>query len=393
MSYQPPKAAQRNAQKVLDWRKKYPHKIEGMTEVGWRRAKQLASGKPISAASVKAMAQFNRHRNNYERAMWDQPHESWTEAAIVAWLGWGGTAGIDWARRESKKMTRKKNPDNRTSVKYYPLGVWEDIMGSLSKDPEVSGAHKKKAKSLIARIKRYMNRKTIDRSGTGSKLETEASNLLDAHSRRMQRKYGSKKKTTRKKNPRKPTLFSIVRAPVKQVSDFRYLAGFVDGDAEKPRFTLTHGDRATYPTKDGAAKLARSLPGQSKYFYLVIPSSMRQATVRKNIQGAVLGKSRRANPVGPTQKQVDEAARLFRDFTGDHPERLTKMRLPNPKTGVVIGELDGVLYTTVRDGKTEHYQHDFRKGSRPLLASAHDGESLHILGGEYEFTERGIEDR
>lgn len=58
-----------------------------------------------------------------------------------------------------------------------------------------------------------------------------------------------------------------------------------------------------------------------------------------------------------------------------------------------VGELDGVLYTTVRDGQTEKYIHKFRKKSRPLLAASHDGKSLHILGGEYEFTERGIEDK
>jgi hypothetical protein len=60
---------------------------------------------------------------------------------------------------------------------------------------------------------------------------------------------------------------------------------------------------------------------------------------------------------------------------------------------MLVGDLDGVLYTTVRDGKTEKYVHRFRKRSRPLLVSAHDGKSLHILGGEYEFTERGIEDK
>ena len=72
---------------------------------------------------------------------------------------------------------------------------------------------------------------------------------------------------------------------------------------------------------------------------------------------------------------------------------MTKVRLRNPKTGLVIGELDGVLYTTVRDGETEKYIHEFKKKSRPLLVSSHDGDSLHIIGGEYEFTEKGIEDR
>ena len=69
------------------------------------------------------------------------------------------------------------------------------------------------------------------------------------------------------------------------------------------------------------------------------------------------------------------------------------MKLPNPKTGLVIGELDGVLYTTERDGVTESYIHEFDENSRPLLASASDGKSLHILGGRYAMTDRGIVDK
>jgi len=68
------------------------------------------------------------------------------------------------------------------------------------------------------------------------------------------------------------------------------------------------------------------------------------------------------------------------------------MKLPLPKAGLVIGELDGVLYTTQRDGKTEKYIHEFKKRSRPLLISSNDGTSLHILGGRYGMTERGIVD-
>jgi hypothetical protein len=84
---------------------------------------------------------------------------------------------------------------------------------------------------------------------------------------------------------------------------------------------------------------------------------------------------------------------LYKEFSGHVANESVTVKLPVPKTGLVIGELDGILYTTVRDGKTEKYQHDFKKSSRPHLISSSDGESLHILGGEYEFTERGIEDK
>jgi len=58
-----------------------------------------------------------------------------------------------------------------------------------------------------------------------------------------------------------------------------------------------------------------------------------------------------------------------------------------------IGTCDGVLYTTMRDGVKESYIHKFRKKSRPLLVSSHDGKQIMILGGGYSFTERGIVDK
>ncbi len=94
-----------------------------------------------------------------------------------------------------------------------------------------------------------------------------------------------------------------------------------------------------------------------------------------------------------TRGQIKQAQELFKDFRGDEPEGTRRVKLRNPKTGFVIGEMDGVLYTTVRDGKREKYIHNFKAKSRPLLVGSYDGKSLHIIGGRYEFTERGIEDR
>lgn len=103
-TFTPPKAAQRNAQRVLDWRERYGDEVKGMTAVGWTRARQLASGDPISLDTVKRMAQFNRHRQNYEKARAKQQKEGgnpWEYAAIVAWMGWGGDGAMSWARRIS----------------------------------------------------------------------------------------------------------------------------------------------------------------------------------------------------------------------------------------------------------------------------------------------------
>lgn len=102
-------------------------------------------------------------------------------------------------------------------------------------------------------------------------------------------------------------------------------------------------------------------------------------------------KRRKRNPDGGDA--VRQASARFEDFRGEAPASVDKVRLSRPAAGLAVGELDGVLYTTTRDGKTESYVHKFRKKSRPLLVSSDDGNSLHIIGGRYEFTERGIVDK
>lgn len=108
-NHTPPESAQGNARRVLKWKQKHGDDVKGMTSVGWNRARQLASGKPISLHTVRRMAQFNRHRSNYEKARAKQKREGgnpWEYAGIVAWLGWGGTSGINWAIRTSKASSK-----------------------------------------------------------------------------------------------------------------------------------------------------------------------------------------------------------------------------------------------------------------------------------------------
>jgi len=77
----------------------------------------------------------------------------------------------------------------------------------------------------------------------------------------------------------------------------------------------------------------------------------------------------------------------------DRAEYGERVKIPTPRAGLVVGNLDGVLYTTVRDGQTEKYVHKFRRKSRPLLVAGSDGRSLHVVGDRFEFTDRGIVDQ
>jgi len=99
-----PQSATNNAKRMIEWREKYGRDVvTAGTEVGWRRASQLANRENISLDVVKRMAQFNRHREN---AKIDPKYkgEPWKDNGYVAWNLWGGTAGVDWAIREVNKL-------------------------------------------------------------------------------------------------------------------------------------------------------------------------------------------------------------------------------------------------------------------------------------------------
>lgn len=87
-----------------------------------------------------------------------------------------------------------------------------------------------------------------------------------------------------------------------------------------------------------------------------------------------------------------QAATLLEDFSGHKPTEVLRVHQTPMRKGLVVGEMDGVLYSTVRDGVLEKYIHRFRKKSRPLLVSSADGEHLGIVGGRFRMTEAGIVD-
>lgn len=106
--------------------------------------------------------------------------------------------------------------------------------------------------------------------------------------------------------------------------------------------------------------------------------------IRRDVQKQMTGKG----------AAVRKAAALYTDFTGHEDVKITKVSVAGlPKAALAIGQVDGILYSTVRDGQHEKYIHRFKSSSRPLLLSSPDGKQLYLIGGSYDFTERGIVDR
>lgn len=85
---------------------------------------------------------------------------------------------------------------------------------------------------------------------------------------------------------------------------------------------------------------------------------------------------------------------LYERFSGHEAEEGIRVKVaPIPKVGVLIGTIDGIMYTTVRDGVVEKYIHQFRASDKPDFVVTPDGKRIFLIGGAYDFTERGIVDK
>lgn len=105
-------------------------------------------------------------------------------------------------------------------------------------------------------------------------------------------------------------------------------------------------------------------------------------------------KRRKPRPKNYDTENLVRARDLYERFTG-HPGK-TLMTVPKPvipNEGLVIGKVLGIMYETVRDGRREKYRHLFAARSRPLFVVSHDGKQLLMIGGSFDFTERGIVDK
>jgi hypothetical protein len=77
-----------------------------MTQIGWTRANQLAKKENISRETIARMASFKRHQKNAEVSA-ENKSTPWKDKGYVAWLGWGGTSGINWAIKKLKQIDKK----------------------------------------------------------------------------------------------------------------------------------------------------------------------------------------------------------------------------------------------------------------------------------------------
>jgi hypothetical protein len=96
-----PQEATNAAKRALKYKEENPGNTCG-TRVGWARANQLASRRPISEETIARMASFARHLQ-YE----DVEYSEGCGGLMVD--AWGGRVGIAWAQRKLRQIRREIN--------------------------------------------------------------------------------------------------------------------------------------------------------------------------------------------------------------------------------------------------------------------------------------------
>lgn len=98
-TYKPPQGVQSAAKRALKWIAE-GKAGSGFTDVGRKRAAQLAAGSPVSRRTVARMkSYFARHTVDKKAKGFNAGEEGYPSPGRVAWDAWGGTAGQAWVNR------------------------------------------------------------------------------------------------------------------------------------------------------------------------------------------------------------------------------------------------------------------------------------------------------
>lgn len=119
-TYSPPKGVQEAAQRALDWIAD-GKAGSGFTDVGRKRASDLARGAGVSMATVRRIkAYFDRHAVDKKATGFSSGEEGYPSPGRVAWDAWGGDAGYSWVKGiagEDKAATVDDTPKGRSTTK------------------------------------------------------------------------------------------------------------------------------------------------------------------------------------------------------------------------------------------------------------------------------------
>lgn len=105
-SYRPSKGMQEAAKRALAWIKD-GKAGQGFTDVGRKRASDIAAGRALSAETVLRMYSFfARHEVDKKATGFSAGEEGYPTPGRVAWDAWGGDAGFSWSTKIRNQLQK-----------------------------------------------------------------------------------------------------------------------------------------------------------------------------------------------------------------------------------------------------------------------------------------------
>lgn len=102
--WRPPQGVREEAQRALAWIEE-GHAGSNFTDVGRRRASQLANGEAVSLDTIQRMASYlARHEVDKQGEGFSPGEPGYPSPGRVAWAAWGGDPAVAWTARVLREV-------------------------------------------------------------------------------------------------------------------------------------------------------------------------------------------------------------------------------------------------------------------------------------------------
>jgi hypothetical protein len=130
-TFRPPAGVRAAAKRALKWIAD-GHAGANFTDVGRRRASQLAGGQAVSADTIRRMNSFFARHSTYRKTEgWRSGEPGFPAPSRVAWDAWGGDPGAAWARGKMRTLNAEKaRQAAMADLKKDDLVEWESSGGT-----------------------------------------------------------------------------------------------------------------------------------------------------------------------------------------------------------------------------------------------------------------------
>lgn len=283
-TYVPPQAVQAASQRALEWIAD-GKAGDGFTDVGRKRASDIAHGHGVSLDTVKRMkAYFDRHAVDKDAPGFTKGDETYPSPGRVAWDAWGGEAGYSWAKGIIDKMVEKAGetdkPDYQSIIsdkKGEPVDddLYRQVIADAKEKFDVypsavsSGwvvqEYKRRGGKYRVPVEKgdllgHIFHGNQHQAGEGGGAEVKAPRRIDTSRFQTIGRYGTQAKTMLQK-PDAPTHRAFVDAHAKSASALRKMAederGIRKPDEEKIKAlenAAQHHDFAASQHEDAAGQ-------------------------------------------------------------------------------------------------------------------------------------------